>query len=81
MAPIGPGDVRERRVTGNSRRGDCAADPQVGRRATHADAARKGPTGGWVERRDGGDGAARQDARIRASYAIGSFRSGRRGRA
>src|SRR5262245_46696169 len=38
-----------------------AAEQRVARGAAPAGPARKGPTGGWVERRAGGGGAPRQD--------------------
>jgi hypothetical protein len=54
-------------LIGNSGGAPDTAEQRVAWGAAPAGTARKGPTGGWVERRD---------PRIRASRAIGNFRSG-----
>jgi hypothetical protein len=62
-------------LIGNSRGAQGAAEQRVARGAGPGGPARKGPTGGWVERRAGGGGNPLQDPLIRASRAIGDFRS------
>src|SRR5262245_9997053 len=53
-----------------------AAEQRVARGTAPAGTARKGPTGGWVERRAGGGGTPRQDPQLRASRAGRDRRSG-----